>query len=1248
MSLLQRALTPFADIRREETPTALLMFAYSFLAMTAYNIIQPLTRSKLIASLGAVNVPWVILGSGLIISVLMIGYTRLVSVLPRRWALPVTQGVMAGVMFLFWGLFQTGAEWVSVAFYLWGFLLGALLISQFWTLANAIYDPRQAKRLFGFVGGGVMLGGMTGAGLTAAIVQTVGANALLLWSAFALVACLVIVSIILGREEQAAAVGAAVDEERGVSFARAMELLRESKQIQLIAVVIGFGSLGAALIDQQLNMAAEIFRGAGEEDAIGAFLAQIRFYISAAAFVIQVWITPRIHRYLGIGFALLILPTNLGLTAALIILNQALWAPAVSSVMDRSFRYTVDKTTREVLFLPLPSQLRQEVKPLVDVTVDRLSRGFGALLMLVLIQPWGLAFAWYQLSYVSLGLTALWYVMAFRAKREYLASFRRSIEQRVVKPEEVRLSGSELSTVESLVQELAHPDPARVVYAIDVLESLDKRNLVTPLLLYHESPAVRTRALAALGSARPDIAERWAPHIRRMVGDADAGVRAAAISALSVISHEDAATLARPMLSDTDPRIRVTAAAALAGSLSHDDLDAAEATLVDVIGHPSSSSRDARRDAALAIRQASDPRFRRLLIPLLYDPAPEVADEAMESVRAAGAGDFVFVPTLVGLLRHRRLKGQARSVLVSYGEPVIDALAHFMREPEEDLWVRRHIPATLALISSQKSVDVLAAALGEPDGFLRYKVVAALERLRRDSGEMERLRRDSGGMERLRRDTDGLTFPRDTIERLTLSEGRQYFNYLSLRYNLFGRKRLPGDSLLERALDQKLERIQDRIFRLLGLVYPWKDILAARWTLQRGDSRSRASALEYLDNILTGQLRKQIMPVLDDMPLEEKVRRGNVLIKTRPRDVEETLLHLINDDDQVVAAAAIDVVRQQKMWSLGDDIEHVLAHRDARDWYVFEAASWALAERRMPAERRRELWHEPLPAAELAGRLRHLPLFASLSVDELFRVTGAGRQVRHEPGTVLLQEGAVPESIHLLLDGGVAASTRDGAPSRLDPPMALGFSEALAGTAMRETQRTIDMAVTLALTVEELRTLLAENTDLVTGLFATLASRGEDADAPVHHTAAAWEFEALLADGLAPVEKVLALQRVPVFSRVSAEEMRPLADVAQTVTMTAGRPLFAESSPPAVWLLLSGEVALESASGAPAVTAVGGDVIGSMSTMAGRGLGRSANVVRSGVGLKLDRDDLFALTAERPELLRQLFAGLFSNEGFVA
>src|SRR4029453_17242095 len=107
--------------------------------------------------------------------------------------------------------------------------------------------------------------------------------------------------------------------------------------------------------------------------------------------------------------------------------------------------------------------------------------------------------------------------------------------------------------------------------------------------------------------------------------------------------------------------------------------------------------------------------------------------------------------------------------------------------------------------------------------------------------------------------------------------------------------------------------------------YPWRDIAAAQWTLAHGVGRSRASASEDLDKIIEGERRKGIMPGLEEMPAEEKVRRGNVLLKTRPRDVEETLLQLINDEDQVVAAAAIDTARAQKVWALADDIEHVLS-----------------------------------------------------------------------------------------------------------------------------------------------------------------------------------------------------------------------------------------------------------------------------------------------------------------------------------
>jgi ATP:ADP antiporter, AAA family len=514
----------------------------------------------------------------------------------------------------------------------------------------------------------------------------------------------------------------------------------------------------------------------------------------------------------------------------------------------------VDKTSREVLFLPLPEDIKLQAKSFVDVTVDRVARAVGALMLVVLVQPWGLNLDWQRISYASLTMVGLWIAMAVYARRGYLKAFRQSIERRDLAPSEVRLSGADLSTIETLVQELANPDAARVVYAIDVLESLDKRNLVSPLLLHHEAPEVRERALRVLGAAQGPQAAEWLPQIRRLLDDDVPSVRAAAIRAIGAIGNEDAYALARPMTNDRNSRIRATAAVVLAGSESHGDVMLAEATLLDLCADTGDQGRQARRDVAAAIRGIDNPRFRRLLIPLLYDPDPAVAGTAMKSVQEAGASDFLFVPTLVALLRHRQLKGRARDVLVGYGEEVIDPLAHFLSDTEEDVWVRRHIPATLARIPSQRSVDVLVEAIGDPDGFLRFKAIE--------------------GLERLRQSDEPLTFPREPVEKQAVREANRYFTYLSLHDNLFRRGGLAADSLLGQALEQKMDRARRRAYRLLSLIYPWKDIAAVQWTMERGDAKARASASEYLDNILTGELRKRLMPLIEDLPIDEKVRRA--------------------------------------------------------------------------------------------------------------------------------------------------------------------------------------------------------------------------------------------------------------------------------------------------------------------------------------------------------------------------------------
>jgi ATP/ADP translocase/HEAT repeat protein/CRP-like cAMP-binding protein len=1215
-SFVRKLLRPVAQLREGETATVLLMFAYSFLAMTSYNIIQPVTRSRFISDLGAENLPYIQFAAGVLIGLIMQGYMKATSLLPRRWVIPVSQAGLAAILVGFWLLFQTEQEWVSAAFYLLGLIFAILLVSQFWTLANAIYDPRQAKRIFGFIGGGTTLGGMTGAAITTFIAEPLGTNALILFSAGFMVVCIGIVVWVLRREGHVI-VGAGVEEEKGVGAREALELFVSSRQTQLIAVIISFGALGAVILDQQLNMATEEFKGRGQTDAITAFLGAVRFYVSAAGLVIQVFLTSRIHRFLGIGFALLVLPVNLAAMAGIILGNAALWAPSLGSVVDRSFRYTVDKTTREILFLPLPTDVKLQAKPFIDVTVDRLAKGIGALILLVLIKPWGLNLSWQQLSYVTLTLVAIWVVAAVRAKREYVRAFRRTLEQQQLQPSEIRIDNADLNTVETLIVELGHEDPARVVYAIDLLESLDKRHLVSPLLLDHRSPVVRRRALLAVANAAAQGAGQWAAGAERALTDPDPDVRLAAVRAVAALRSEHAAELMRPYLTDSDPRLAVTAAVALVSAGTEQDRVAAETTLRSLASDSREQARDARLEVARGLGQLSDPRFQSLLVPLMFDADLDVAHAAIHSAGKTGPGDFLFVPPLISLLRHRLLKGSARAVLVGYGEGVIDSLAYFLNDKDEDKWIRRHIPSTLALIQSQRALDVLVGALDHEDGFIRYKAVAGIERLRRDRPDLQ--------------------LDAAVVERQILREAARAFNALTLHYNLFVAGGLDADALLARALTEKHTRAMNRVFQLLGLIHPPDDVAAVRATLGQSDGRLRSGAIEYLDNLLKGEVRRRVLMLIEEMPVSERVRRGNTLFKTRVRDVEDTLAQLVHDEQATISAAAIHVIERQEIWTLADDVEYVLAHRDPRDWAVFEAASWALAARRLSAERRRALWLEPLPAVELADRFRRMHLFGFASVDELFRIAALGRQVRYDGGQALYERGRTATSLQVLLDGRVTIETAS--PRTVDAPAVLAFDNVLEGTPVEARVSATGTAICLLLSSDEFLSLLSENVEIAEGLFRLLVETGSSPE--VMHAQAASSPESYGGE-LQAVDLVRVLKASPLLSRATTGQLLTLATIARRVALTPGVDPRA-GLPPAMIVVLSGSARVSQDGQAPVIAAAG-DVIGVATALGGRAASRRVEALGSGMAIYFTRTELFEVLADHIDLLQAIYSGLLKAQ----
>ena len=250
-------------MREGEARTALLMFAYSFLAMTSYNIIQPITRSRFISDLGAANIPYVQFAAGFLVGIIMQGYSRVTALLPRKWVIPLSQAALVGILVLFWVLFQTGQQWVSV---------GVLPPGAYFR-----HSPRQPvldagqRRLRRATGQAAVRvhrrwngprrddgRGHYGAHRRArrhehaAAVQRGHPGALHLHRDG-------------GAQTRRRGAGqpdaSAPRRSRARARARRSSCFSARRQMQLIAVIITMGALGAAILDQQLNMATEAFRG---------------------------------------------------------------------------------------------------------------------------------------------------------------------------------------------------------------------------------------------------------------------------------------------------------------------------------------------------------------------------------------------------------------------------------------------------------------------------------------------------------------------------------------------------------------------------------------------------------------------------------------------------------------------------------------------------------------------------------------------------------------------------------------------------------------------------------------------------------------------------------------------------------------------------------------------------------------------------------------------------------------------------
>lgn len=921
------------DVRRGERRPALLLFLGFFVIVTFQYATKSVRQSAFVDGLGAENLPWVYLAVALCSYPVLRLYAALADRLRRRQVIVGSTAAIAASLVAFWWLFGLGGWWLPFVLYVWIGITYALNYSQFWSFSSHVLDPRQAKRLFGFIGAGGLLGGVAGGQVARLVSHFVDTRTTLLVAA----GLIALVPLLLGgvrrRAPDLGDTGAARESEMERAQG-GFEIIRRSRQLRLLSALMVVTILVAQIVDLQFNWAVEQFTT--DLDQRTAFFGNFYSVMNLAAFFFQLIFTARIHRLLGVATAMRVLPTTMGLgTVALFVAATAspvavLAAAVVLKVGETGLRYSLDQSTRELLYLPIPSRLRAKAKAYVDVFFHRGAKGLAALLLLPVTFGW---LTVVDAGWLSLALVVVWLAVVASSHREYVRAFRRGLKRRSV-DRHSPVNIEDANTLEILVQSLGSLDPRQVLHSLDILEDNDRGNLVPPLLLHHDDAEVRRRTLDVLARAGREDAT---PLIERRLADENPDVRAAAGRVLAQFKGEDVCLLMQPRLHETEPGVRAAAVACLAVHGDDEMLAAAETVLKELL---SDADPTVRSEGAKAIAVVPEPRFAEYLVQLLYDSDARVLRHTIAAVRRRVRRDGhnpIYLPTLVALLRHRRVKHEARAALVALGEPVIPALAHFLAAEDEALWVRRALPKTIASIGGDQAASTLLEALAlRQDRFLRRKVIEALCGL--DSVDFDATGHAAIGREV---EAEARLYCRELLDLCAVSPPG---SVLLQGPVATWREDRHAPDLLERLLAERMEDHLRNLFGLLSLILPATHIRAAHRSLVSTNPALRAHALEYLDNTLAGDLRPTVFAVINDAPLGEKLETAARRFDLRRDDRLAVLRRAIDcrrpqDENAVgVALAALYKIHSDRIEELFGDVRRL--ETLGVDAQVRETASW--------------------------------------------------------------------------------------------------------------------------------------------------------------------------------------------------------------------------------------------------------------------------------------------------------------------
>lgn len=905
--LIRALINKTFGLRDGEIRISFLMQLYIFLIITVLLIVKPTVNALFLSKLGAEHLPLGYILVAVIATCITYFYNRAVVRFSLNKVITTTLIFFSLGFISLYLIMNSGnlGEYYLYIYYVGVALFAVIATSQFWMLANLVFNAREAKRLFGFIGAGAIAGGIFGGYLTSIIVSRYSNGDAILLASFFILCCIPVIQQIWHwrvKKLNEFTKKQRIQVETS-SHESAFKIVLKSKHLSYLALITGLGVIVAKIVDFQFSDLAH--KSITDPDKLASFFGFWFSTFNVIALGTQLFLTNKLLSRLGVSSSLLILPLGIALGSLLLIAIPELWVLILIKGIDGSFKQSLNKAATELSIMPIPFQIKNQAKSFIDVAVDSMATGFAGLMLFIMVRK--LKLESFHLTLLVVFFSLLWIILIYKLRETYFNSFRINIQRNLNYDHHEEKKHNKASTLAYARKVFISATPKEI---IDLLGRLSpyKISALRPeiiQLLKHPSNKIKKAVIRQLHHFKSDVSKE---KIEALLKEPDPEVIYYALEYLLDFSYKSKTAFFDQFLNHHDPRIARAALLCLAKETSQNKklakkyhLESRISDWVQELSAPDGFSNKVEVAELLeTIAYSGIQKYYPFINVHLYNKSKYIVKRAIKAAAITLEKDYI--PLLTPFLKEKAFRNQAIKALKTYGPDISTRLLHIDDEINLDDEIKRFIPKIIGAFETQNSVQMLSRLLKNEDVYIRLEASKALVKLKSKNENLIFNRRSF--KKSIIRECE---FAKETLDVLSSiiyvlksqaiqhQEDDDQFEIKIAQESL--------KDLLEKQLDQSFLCI----FKLLSLLYEEADMNVSYSGILSETKEARINALEFLDNLLQSQLSNRILPLVEYYIVEEQDLKHvplkinivpekaylKLLLKKRDNRVKLEVLHLI-------------------------------------------------------------------------------------------------------------------------------------------------------------------------------------------------------------------------------------------------------------------------------------------------------------------------------------------------------------------